>query len=60
VDGHEYLVDIDRTGAAPSILGTPVLYPMPNRVRDGVFTFGGRTFTFAPNNGPNYIHGLVQ
>ncbi|MGI6374472.1 MAG: aldose 1-epimerase [Anaerolineae bacterium] len=60
VDGREYLVDIDRTGAAPTILGTPVLYPMPNRVRDGVFTFGGRTFTFAPNNGPNYIHGLVR
>lgn len=40
--------------------GTPVLYPMPNRVRDAQFTFGGRTFRFTPNNGPNFIHGLVR
>ena len=60
VSGQEYLVDLDRAGAAPRLLGTPVLYPMPNRVRDGVFTYAGRQFRFAPNNGPNFIHGLVR
>ncbi len=54
----EYLVDVDR--ASGKILGTPILYPTPNRVRDGVFTFGGRVFRFPPNMGRNFIHGLVR
>jgi aldose 1-epimerase len=45
---------------AASPAGTPVLFPMPNRVRDGVFTFEGRRFRFPPNNGNNFIHGLVR
>jgi len=45
---------------ATSPAGTPVLFPMPNRVRDGVFVFEGRRFQFPPNNGPNFIHGLVR
>jgi aldose 1-epimerase len=60
VAGQEYLVDLDRAGAEPRLLGTPVLYPTPNRVRDGVFTYAGREFRFTPNNGPNFIHGLVR
>lgn len=40
--------------------GTPVLYPTPNRVRGGRFTFGGRTFSFPVNSGGNFIHGLVR
>ncbi len=60
VSGQEYLVDLDRAGAEPRLLGTPVLYPMPNRVRDGVFSYAGREFRFAPNNGLNFIHGLVR
>src|SRR4029077_12638397 len=40
--------------------GVPVLYPMPNRVRDGVFTIGGRQFKFTPNNEGNFLHGLVH
>ena len=42
------------------LLGTPILYPTPNRVRGARFTFEGQTFSFTPNNGPNYIHGLVR
>ncbi len=57
VDGVEYLVASEPDGR---ILGTPILYPMPNRVRDGVFSFDGREFRFTPNNGPNFIHGLVR
>ena len=40
--------------------GVPVLYPMPNRVRDGVFTFEGKKFNFTPNNEGNFLHGLVN
>jgi len=57
VDGQAYLYS--RPTGSP-FLGTPVLYPTPNRVRDAQFTFGGRTFKFVPNNGPNLIHGLVR
>ena len=40
--------------------GVPVLYPMPNRVRDGVLTFDGQKYTFPPNNNGNFLHGLVH
>ncbi len=40
--------------------GVPVLYPMPNRVRDGVLTFDGQKYTFPPNNDGNFLHGLVH
>lgn len=40
--------------------GVPVLYPTPNRVAASKFTFGGREFAFEPNNGPNFLHGLIH
>ena len=40
--------------------GVPVLYPTPNRVRGGVFTFAGRQYKFKPNNDGNFLHGLVN
>jgi len=59
VDGTDYLF-CQAPAAGAALLGTPILYPMPNRVRDAQFTFAGRTFRFQPNNGPNFIHGLVR
>lgn len=41
-------------------VGTPILFPTPNRVRDATFAFEGRTFSFEPNNHDNFIHGLVR
>ena len=40
--------------------GTPVLYPTPNRVRDGKFTFNGRLFQYESGARPAYEHGLVH
>jgi aldose 1-epimerase len=40
--------------------GTPILYPTPNRVRDGKMVFERRTFIFPPNNQNNYIHGFAR
>ncbi len=54
----EYLMDLDPMDG--SILGTPILYPTPNRVRDAYFNFEGQEFRFEPNNGPHFIHGLVR
>jgi aldose 1-epimerase len=39
----------------PTSYGIPVLFPFPNRIRDGRFTFGGETFTVDPPR-----HGFVR
>lgn len=61
VDGTEYLYDLFESPLnAISLLGTPVLYPSPNRVRDSQFSFDGHLFTFEPNDGTRFLHGLVR
>ncbi|HEV8131908.1 MAG TPA: aldose 1-epimerase [Acidobacteriota bacterium] len=40
--------------------GFPILYPTPNRVRDSKFTFDAVTYSFTPNSGKNFIHGLAH
>ncbi len=40
--------------------GVPVLYPTPNRVREGIFNFGDHKYQFTPNNEGNFLHGLVH
>ena len=40
--------------------GTPILFPFPNRIRDGLFVFDGQQFELPRNErGVNAIHGLV-
>jgi aldose 1-epimerase len=39
--------------------GTPILFPYPNRVRDGKYTFEGKAYTLPVNHGPNAIHGFA-
>jgi len=53
--GPRSLVEFD--GSRP---GTPVLYPTPNRVAGGKFSYGGRTFDFGINEKDRFIHGLVR
>lgn len=60
VEGIDYLDDIASTEHGPAILGTPVLYPTPDRVRNAAFPFDGQTFCFEPNAGAEFIHGLVR
>ncbi len=43
----------------PARSGTPILFPFPNRIRDGQFQFGGRTYKLPATNGPNAIHGFA-
>jgi len=40
--------------------GTPVLYPTPNRVRDGVFRWRGREYRQVKEGKPVMEHGLVH
>jgi aldose 1-epimerase len=44
----------------PAGNGTPILFPFPNRIRGGRFTFGGRTYQLPATNGPNAIHGFAM
>ncbi len=59
VDGTDYIVDFTQE-AGQELLGSPVLYPTPNRVRNATFEFEGDVFTFAANDGTNFLHGLVK
>lgn len=43
------------TGGAGN--GTPILFPYPNRVRDGRYSFGGKDYQLPINHAPNAIHG---
>ncbi len=60
VGSVDYLYGLDRAPEGPRLLGTPILYPTPNRVRGAEFTFEGRTFRFEPNSSGHFIHGLVR
>src|SRR2546425_5750621 len=61
VGGTELLIQPPELSLLPgSRYGFPILYPTPNRVRDGRFTFDGVTYSFPPNNGKNFIHGLAH
>ncbi|MCD6518422.1 MAG: aldose 1-epimerase [Anaerolineae bacterium] len=57
VDGQEYLCGFSPQGR---LLGTPILYPTPNRVKNARFVFQGKTYHFPANDGPHFIHGLVR
>ena len=44
----------------PSGYGNPILFPFPNRIREGCFLFEGKQYTFDKAlNSPNSIHGLA-
>jgi aldose 1-epimerase len=59
--GTEYLRVPDDISKLPGVgYGVPILYPMPNRVRDAEFRFEGKRFTFPKNGRGHFIHGLVH
>lgn len=52
--------DLGTLKDEPTRYGNPILFPFPNRIRGGEFTFEGKQYTFdkAPGT-PNSIHGLL-
>ncbi|HEU0005914.1 MAG TPA: aldose 1-epimerase [Terriglobia bacterium] len=61
IGGVELLVQPAEWGITPSLrYGFPVLFPTPNRVREGKFTFDGQTYSFPANERTHFIHGLVH
>ena len=39
--------------------GIPILFPFPNRVKDGKYTFGGKDYQLPINSKPHAIHGFA-
>lgn len=61
VDGREFFMPTQNVGAGGSGYGTPILFPTPNRMRDGMYTFDGQTRTVRNADGEKVlIHGLVM
>ncbi len=51
--------DFAENPRSPGRNGIPVLFPYPNRVAGGKFTFQGKSYTLPINNGANSIHGFA-
>ncbi|MBD3181767.1 aldose 1-epimerase [Candidatus Poribacteria bacterium] len=52
--------DLKTLKERPSGFGNPILFPFPNRIREGKFSFEGIDYQFnIPSTRPNSIHGLV-
>jgi aldose 1-epimerase len=43
----------------PTRQGIPVLFPFPNRIRDGRYSWNGRAYTLPLNKPPHAIHGFA-
>jgi aldose 1-epimerase len=67
-EGHDAPIDVYLPPAAPGAVGAggygagnPILFPFPNRVREGRYTFEGQALQLDVNEPgrDNHIHGLV-
>src|SRR5262249_916220 len=73
-NGHRWRVTLDGTrrdllysdpqffhGAKPTRSGIPILFPFPNRIRDGRFSWAGKEYRLPLNDpsGKNAIHGFA-
>ncbi|MBN1418959.1 MAG: aldose 1-epimerase [Planctomycetes bacterium] len=52
--------DFAERPSDPSGNGTPILFPFPNRIRDGRFPFGGKEVALPVNHPEGVIHGHVM
>ena len=52
--------DLATLKERPTAYGNPILFPFPNRIRGGTFSFEGETYQFdKPPESPTAIHGLL-
>lgn len=59
--GNRDIIDFDpKLLLQKDYTGTPVLYPTPNRVRNGVFVYKGHIFNQVKGGEPVFEHGLVH
>jgi aldose 1-epimerase len=59
--GGNHVIDFDRSLLVKNdFTGTPVLYPTPNRVRNGVFRYHGKAYNQIKRGVRIFEHGLVH
>ncbi len=52
--------DLETLKQRPTAYGNPILFPFPNRIRDGKWEFEGKTYQFDKTpESPTTIHGLL-
>jgi aldose 1-epimerase len=51
--------DFPENPSHPARNGIPVLFPFPNRVNNGRYTFRGKTYELPANSGKHAIHGFA-
>lgn len=52
--------DLATLEERPTAYGNPILFPFPNRIRNGTWQFEGETYQFdKPPESPTTIHGLL-
>lgn len=52
--------DLSTLEQRPTAFGNPILFPFPNRIRDGKWEFEGKTYQFDKSpDSPTTIHGLL-
>jgi aldose 1-epimerase len=60
VGGHNVIDFKPKVLLEKGYTGMPVLYPTPNRVRNGVFVYEGKIYTQVKRGEPVFEHGLVH
>ncbi len=55
----EAMPDFAENPVKPARNGVPVLFPYPNRINHGTFTFQDKTYTLPINSGAHSIHGFA-
>lgn len=58
-NGIQYLFEKANYKNRLMLLGLPIMYPFPNRIRNAQFRFDDVDYQFSPNQGDNYLHGMV-
>jgi aldose 1-epimerase len=51
--------DFPDNPTSPGRNGTPVLFPFPNRIRDGKYSFGGKSYAIPVGTKTHAIHGFA-
>src|SRR4029077_10506391 len=51
----EAAADFPENPVKPARNGIPVLFPYPNRIKQGTFTFGGKSYSLPINSGAHSI-----
>ena len=51
--------DFADNPTSPGRNGTPILFPFPNRIRDGKYTFGGKSYEIPVGTKGHAIHGFA-